>query len=77
MKKIKRAVIVSASFRTLFGAIIDIKRKDWIEFLLFFIFEAKKFTATISVRPLFWETSVCKRIDKTSMAQILAAAIFY
>ena len=54
-----------------------IYENDLIELLLHcFISEAKKFTASILVRPLSCETSVCNGIDKTSTAWI-AARIFY
>ena len=41
-----------------------------------FIFEAKKFTAAIMVRPFFCETSVYKSIDTTQVVRT-AATIFY
>ena len=54
-----------------------IQNIDWIELLLHgFISEAKIITASILVRPLSCEISVCNSIDKTSTAWI-AARIFY
>ena len=40
------------------------------------IFEAKKFTTAILVKPVCCETLVCKSIDKTPMA-LIAPRIFY
>ena len=68
--KIQICVVVVAQASYSLAYPTDLKRKTASSFFCF-IFEAKKFTAAILVRPLCCETPVCKSIDKISMTRIV------